>query len=262
MIPPVVLSNANWGPQVFEVDFNVCEALAAIDAEGLRIEHRTPRPEIYWFYYLRSAMAGLSHRLYGTRVHYNALHSWWPPRHIHADADYHLANALFNMDSALECFVFGINALGNGTDAAQFKDVTDERALRNVRPTNVIGPGLCPGYATYFPSLQAHWMASVDLIEAVVEYHDVTKHRHAGAGNGQMWQDPPPGFSDGLTEFGLVYLAPYAEIILGPEAKQPIGARTKDWRDERYSTLEKVMVDFKPLIETSLELAVADAKKL
>lgn len=245
-----------------EVNFDVAKALNAIDAEGLRIQSGFSGPDTYWFLYFRQAMGGLSSRLYGARLHYNFLHSWWPRRIVVADDDYHLANSLFNMDSAIECLVFGLNALGNAKDVAQFHDVADEAALKRVRASNIIGPRRCTGYETYFPSLQALWTARVDLIEAIIEYHDVTKHRHAKAGSGRFRCDAPAGFFDGISEVDKRLFSPWEEIILGPEAKKPWGARSKDWRVERYSTLEQIMVHFKPFIEESVELALSDAKTL
>jgi hypothetical protein len=257
-----IASGNHQGDAVFEVSFQVAETIQSIDAEGLRVQVAYSGPETYWFFNFRRAMSGFAQRLHGIQVHYNALHSWYPPRIVMNDADYHLANCLFNMDSALECLVFGLNALGNGKNVSQFLDITNPVSLKQIKPVNIVGKAPCQGYATYFPSLQQHWNQSIGLIEAIIEYHDVTKHRHAIAGSGQLRTDPPPGFFSDIPEPHRFLLTPYAELILGPEVKLPIGAKTKDWRFEPYATLEQVMTGFKPFSEASLTYALTDMKQL
>lgn len=248
---------------MMEVEFNVAGLLRAIDAEGLRVETARGAPtSSSWFFYLRVALQGLSGRLYGARLHYNAAHSWWPRRIVHSDLDYHISNCLFGLDSAIECLTFGLNALGNGADVSQFHDVTDEAALRRINPGNIIGQSPRPGYATFFPNFQAHWIAHKSLIEVIFEHHDVTKHRYAAFGSGTFRNDPPDGFFDGIAEDERFWVTPLEVIILGPEAKKPILTKRTDWQNEPYGSLEKAMAAFKPFIEESLRLALEDAKKI
>lgn len=251
---------------LYEVTFDISRYSDEVDKEAQRLQAGYTGLETYWLFYFRRGMQGVFGRLYGAAVHFNRLHSWFPPRLPMAEADYNLANALFNMDSAMECLVFSMNALGNGKDSAAFHDVTAEAALRRISPANIIGPNPLSGYRSHFPNVQDFWNANVDLIGAVTEYHDVTKHRHAEAGSGQFRLDAPDGFFESLgmdpDELTRARMAPSSVIILGPEAKKPLAARTQNWETSPLSTLDEVMSRFKPFIEGSLQQLVHDAKRL
>src|SRR2546426_1428341 len=80
-----------------------------------------------WFGDFRGGLYGMDHRLAAVNRHYLEVHTWIPvPRHI-ADAEYHLSSILFNMDSAIECFTFALNALGYSAFADEFRDITDPK---------------------------------------------------------------------------------------------------------------------------------------
>jgi hypothetical protein len=244
------------------IDFNVGDLFKEIDEEALRIQQGYTGPENHWFFSFRGAMHGLSSRLYGAKLHYNYLHSWLPFRQTMTDAEYHLANTLFNMDSSLECLVFALNALGTSQNVAHFFDITNKETLKKITSSNVIGKASLRGYDTYFPQFKACWSRNTTLINAIIEYHDVIKHRHALAGAGQLRSDPPPGLLDGIEENHRFTFPPFEEIILGPDTKKPLDQRYTNWQNEPYATLEQVMAGFKPLIEESLELVLNDIKFL
>jgi len=250
------------GVDVFTVAFEVGQLLDHIDGEGLRIAESYAGPENHWFFNFRRAIHGLASRLRGARLHYDALHSWFPPRITINDADYHVASALFNMDSAIECLVFALNAVGNGKEVSKFLDLTCSKSLRRITPAIVSGDKSCSGFADYFPRFTSHWEQSESVIESVLEYHDVSKHRHAVAGSGQLRTDPPPGFFIGIPAEHQFLMTPYAETILGPDAKLPMSERRNDWKNEPQATFEQLMSNFKPFIETALECALSDMRRL
>jgi hypothetical protein len=189
-----------------------------------------------WFGDFRGGLHALYARVYAVRKHYYEVHAWIPARRLLADAEYHLASIFFNMDSAIECFTFAINALGNCIAPAQFKNVTDPKALKAISPINILGDPVrnppvrpLPGYMTYFPTLQTLWDSRRDLIERVVAQHDVSKHRKTIFHGGQLRLDPPPGFHKALgiadETVGSVVYHPMAEIILDPDPKSPLQGR-------------------------------------
>jgi hypothetical protein len=99
------------------------------------------------------------------------------------DTDQRIAEIFFGMDSALECFVFALNAIGYLKSPSDFCDITTRNGLRQICPNNIasknahdkINPR--PGYGKYFPRVVACWSARSELICEVITYHDVSKHR-------------------------------------------------------------------------------------
>ena len=104
---------------------------------------------------------------------------------------------LFCMDSAIECFVFMLNALGHAVDRSGFRDISSDRDLRRISPDDILGANKPEraGYARLFPELQSHWKNKNDLIQLIFENHDVTKHRHQALVGGKYRLDPPEGFT-------------------------------------------------------------------
>jgi len=248
---------------MFEVSFDiraVFDFSRSIDAEVSRIDTGISAPAQYARYYCQSGISGLSSRLHGAGMHYNALHAWLPRRVMHRG--YHLSNALFNMASAIECFTFAMNAIGNAKDATQFRDVTDENSLYLIGPDDIIGEHSRSGYAMHFPLLHALWKANAGLIYTVFEYHGVSKCREVQDNGAEPRTDPPAGFFDDMHEDERRHFTPYAQIILGPDIKKPRGTRSKMWQHERYATLEQVMIDYKPFIEESMHVALIDTTAL
>jgi hypothetical protein len=217
-----------------------------------------------WFFSFRGGLFGLVSRLRGLIRHSRSLHKWSYSETIY-DHEHHVSVMLFCMDSALEHYVFMLNALGQAVDVSAFRDVGDDRALRGISPKDILGNGRDkprPGYQTIFPKVSTLWNNRVELIRMITENHDVTKHRHQAMVSGQVRQDPPEGFfhragmPDDLQH--RVFFSPMAEVFLGSHPKLPIG-QTPVEPTER-STLEKVEQEFHELINDSLLLAEKDAR--
>jgi hypothetical protein len=134
-----------------------------------------------WFFSFRAGLKGVRSRAQGRAEHIEALHSWIPYQTLEA-RERHLAGALFCMDSALECLVFALNALGHAVEPSAFRDVSSRRGLSKVSARDVLGhanENPLTGYAKYFPSFQGRWLRASELIELVCDNHDVSKHRQA-----------------------------------------------------------------------------------
>ena len=99
------------------------------------------------------------------------------PQQWAIETDQRIGEILFGMDSALECFVFAINAIGCMKFPGDFCDISTEKGLKQIRPDNMLGAKPQPGYAHHFPRINTHWGNHRDLIETVFLYHDVSKHR-------------------------------------------------------------------------------------
>jgi hypothetical protein len=126
------------------------------------------------------------------------------------------------MDSAIECLVFTLNALGYAANPDQFKNVTDKNELSQIAPWNIFGRArrnkveLVKGYNNYFPTFKKHWIENRDLIDKISEQHDVSKHRSTIFEGGTRRMDPPPGF---FKKFGIeddkgkqIPISPWAEL--------------------------------------------------
>jgi len=222
-----------------------------------------------WFNHFRGGRNGLFARVAGVQIHYNKVHSW-NLEIIPVPVEYHLSSILFNMDSAIECMVFSLNALGYIADSTQFYDVTDVRALRRINPYNILGrppkytKDFLSGYDTYFPNLKKYWQENRDLIQIISEQHDVSKHRTTIYKGGKINSKPPPGFFKKLgiendKEMQWLY-SPMEEIILIRQPKTP-------WRqreNEKYQPpplLETIAEEFCTFINTCGEKALKDAKR-
>src|SRR5437588_6529186 len=64
-----------------------------------------------WFGTFRGGRNGMESKIYGLQQHYSQVHAWLPMLRHRSELDYHCSTILFLMDSALECFVFALNAL-------------------------------------------------------------------------------------------------------------------------------------------------------
>lgn len=179
-----------------------------------------------WFNQFRGGLYGFNARVLGVQIHYEAVHSWLfiaSPRILYQMTEYHLSSILFNMDSAIECMVFALNALGYAANPGQFKDVTNENELRLIRPENISKESV-PGYDKYFPSLKKYWLENKDLIDKITEQHDVSKHRSSIFEGGRKRTDPPHGFFEMLgieDEAQRIIVSPFAEITLVSQPKTP-----------------------------------------
>jgi hypothetical protein len=189
-----------------------------------------------WFGEFRGGLYGFYARLYGVQIHYVEVHAWRPRIRFPADAEYHLTSILFQMDSAIECLTFALNALGWAVAPSGFRDVTDSKSLRSVSPSDVTG-GLAggrgvqplPGFASIFPRTQALWQSQALLLSRIRDLHDVSKHRQTIFVGGMARLDPPEGFFEALgvaDDVSRARLWPMAEIILKSDPKVPAVQRT------------------------------------
>lgn len=194
-----------------------------------------------WFSQFRGGLYGLYSRVLGVRIHYFRVHSWEFGIRDPSETEYHVSSTLFNMDSAIECTVFALNALGYIADSTKFLDVTNEKDLSKITPYNILGrpptytTGFVQGYNDYFPSLRSFWLDNLDLIRTIGEQHDVSKHRSTIYQGGRMRNDPPPGFFEklgiGEDKVKQSFFTPMEEILLSPEPKTP-------WRQRKRRTYE------------------------
>jgi hypothetical protein len=118
-----------------------------------------------------------------------------------------------------------------------------------------------PGYAKYFPSVQALWRSQKTLIQTVMHQHNVSKHRTSIFRRGKVRADPPAGLFEAL---GLkddprrFSIAPMEEIRLILDAKRSPATRGPVRVVEQLS-FEKVVRDFAELIESTGGEALKDA---
>ena len=220
-----------------------------------------------WFGCFRSGFKGMFARIHGVFLHFYEMHAWQLKCRDHRETEYQLASLFFNMDSTIECFIYALNGLGNAVAPQDFLDVTDDRALRRVAPRNILGDNSrapLPGYAKYFPKLQAHWQAHRDLLELVMEQHDVSKHRSRIYVGGKRRSDAPPGFYEaiGISEDSpdRFQFAPMEEIILMPAPKTPPSSHHHVQSYEDLHKLETIAESFCDFINKSGVLALDDAR--
>jgi hypothetical protein len=83
----------------------------------------------------------------------------------------------------------------------RFRDVADQKALRRITPSDILGlandvtpTALVTGYGAIYPSLQSFWITNRDLVFNIMDVHDVSKHRQTIYTGGKLRLDPPPGF--------------------------------------------------------------------
>lgn len=225
-----------------------------------------------WFYYFRSGIQGLEARLYGVALHFYEVHAWRPRIRSHTETEYNLSSILFNMDSAIECFVFAMNALGAAVEPKLFLDVSDYGKLTRIAPGNVLGkydnsgtqtrPPLL-GYEKYFPELQKYWQDQREFLDLITEQHDVSKHRSRILAGGSIRKDPPPGFFEQLgipDDRSLRHrFHPMEEIILNAQPKTPVTQR-KSIPFEQIANLEALADAFRRFTNETCMKALSDAK--
>ena len=189
----------------------------------------------------------------------------WHPNALLNSHERHIAIILFCMDSAFECTVFALNALGQARQPAGFRTVTDEGALRRISPRDVTGIAQTPpllGWLALFPQFQRHCVAHSALLTLIADNHDVTKHRQSGFSGGRLRSDPPQGFYErlGVPEGHPLrsHIAPMQEILIPLCPKLPMEARSSDLADCTH--LEQVIEDFRRFINEAVCLANSDAQ--
>jgi hypothetical protein len=226
-----------------------------------------------WFGNFRGGLYGFYARITGVQIHFRKVHSWDFSIKSPSIVEYHISSVFFNMDSAIECLIFALNALGYITDSTKFIDITDEKKLKRICPYNLIGRpptysnGFISGYDIYFPLLKKYWCESLNLIKLIIEQHDVSKHRSIIFRGGKVRDDPPSGFFEKLGINGdeikdkakQSNFEPMAEILIVPQLKIPRSKR-KTIKPEDIPKLEDIAEKFCTFINVSGTKALDDAK--
>lgn len=227
-------------------------------------------------------MDGLRARLLGVQIHYYQIHSWELieslvlattsysalESSIYQMTEYHFSTILFNMDSAIECLIFTLNALGYAANPDKFKNVTDKNELSQIALWNVFGRRneieLVKGYNKYFPTFKKYWIQNRNLLDKISEQHDVSKHRSTIFEGGTRRTDAPPRF---FNKFGIeedegkqIPISAWAEIPLTPQPKLPRRQR-KHVEYKHVDKLEDIAKKFERFINVSGVKALEDAKK-
>ena len=222
-----------------------------------------------WFGTFRGGLYGFYSRINGVRKHFYQVHAWIPTLCTPSDTEYHLSAILFNMDSAIECFTFALNALGNSVYDKEFRDITDSKSLKKISPTDVLGdpdrePPLKPmsGFTKYFPHTQKLWIDHRDLLNVIFENHDVSKHRETVYCGGKYRNDPPTGFFEALgiidkSGKSILY-TPMAEIILSSDPKTPRLNRQSTPVEDQI-LFEEIAFRFCYFINKTVAVATKDA---
>ena len=220
-----------------------------------------------WFNLFRGGLFGMYARLSGASLHYNEIHSWesenFKLRGIQM-TEYHLSSLFFNMESSIECMVFGVNALGYVVAPSKFLNITDTSQLRNISPQNIIGSSKRPGYEVYFPTFNELWKDwNERLIKKIAKQHNVSKHRSAIFFGGKTRSDPPVGFfkkrgiNNDISKSPLV--SPFEEILLNPDPTLVFRDQIQVSRDKMIK-LEDVGRDFLFFINECGKALILDAK--
>ena len=223
-----------------------------------------------WFGNFRGGLYGFYARLHGLTVLYEAVHAWLPTLRTPRETEYHLASIFFNLDSAVECLTFALNALGYAARPSAFRDISDEQALRQISPKDLSGdllmiPPRLPlaGYKAIFPNVQALWQSERVLLDRIVEQHDVSKHRQTIYHGGRARDDPPSGFYQSLGIIDNIVAQtlckPMAEILLQNDPKLPRELRPSVPPGSRVA-LETLAVEFVAFIQKTGVAALTDAR--
>ncbi len=216
-----------------------------------------------WFGHFRGGLYGHYSRLTGVSIHYANMHQWLPVPQMLL-CEYNLASFFFNADSALECLVYALNALGYAAEPALFCDITKASKLKNIAPRNIVGDKRnkpLAGYKKYFPLVQHEWARNEAFLKKFVDLHDVSKHRRTIYQGGMARSDTPPGFFEGLgiTDKSMqAVFAPAKEVILMFDPKlegKPLSSRRED-----YEKLEDIAPSYCKFINKISKLAAKDAK--
>jgi hypothetical protein len=222
-----------------------------------------------WFGTFRGGLFGFDARIFGIKTHFRLVHSWVPEVRHPTETEYHIASLFFGMDSAIECFVFMLNALGHAAMPSGFWDVADSSTLTKVAPKDILGPRdsqkpVRSGYSALFPNLQAHWISNRELVFTLMDLHDVSKHRQTIYTGGQLRLDPPPqGFFE---SFGVqndtikqMLLTPHSKILVKSDPKGQKANPTPTTYYDR-PVVETLVENFRSFIEQSCILARDEAR--
>jgi hypothetical protein len=218
-----------------------------------------------WFYSFRGGLNGFHARMAGAEHHYALMHAWLPQPRSPKETEYHLAAFFFHIDSAIECLVFALNALGYAVKKSSFRDIGDASSLRRIGPPDLLGDpkrGVkqLKGYTELYPNTVALWASSRPLLELVFEQHNVSKHRHMIYEGGSMRTDAPPDFWENLDikEEDRRHFFPVRDVILGNDLRKPLEKR-KAQKVEEFIYLEDIADEFFSLISEVGRLILDDS---
>jgi len=250
------------------VDFNITD-FYQIDNRVLQLHQIQYLGNLNdWFGNWRGGLFGFYNRLYGVKVSYDILHAWLPSPDS-TNVEQHLASCFFNMDSSIECLTFALNSLGYAIANNDFCDISGGNKLKRISPKNIIGDKNdknlinkpLPGYKKYFPTLEKLWRDKIQLIEIIMEQHDVSKHRETIFEGGKCRLDAPINFYETLGVSNEPAIRsrfwPMAEIILRNNPKMPrIQRKPQEISDFKY--LEDLMLEYSDFIEKTGEYLLRD----
>jgi hypothetical protein len=244
------------------LDFN-CISVEEIDSIALKA------CQIYnyenlnnWFLTFRMGKIGFYSKLFGIRRHFREMHLWEQPNDQVA-LEYHIASVFFHMDSAIECFVFMLNALGYGIEPPLFRNINNEKELRNIFPKNITGihkKDLVEGYNKYFPNLKNFMVSDRSLMEIIANHHDISKHRKSIFAGGKREVDSVKRLAE-LTSLSIeevVMATPFKEIIMESDPKKIRNLESNKLNEP--DKLEEIVVNFCNFINGCTLQALEDAK--
>lgn len=213
----------------------------------------------YWNTYFTRAIDVIKARILGLKHHYAIIQSIGNKvidsdinKYDFIELDHHLSDILFNLDSAIECFVFSLNAIGYGAmDCNSFISIEDEKKLKKIKPDNIFIEDNNNHYKKYFSNLVNYWLENPlhkfhvtpkQLWKSIRDNHDVSKHRsrlcHMVSG------------SDNETD-----------IHLDQYPKKPLIEEVKFEYDFYPWSLIDHLKEFVPFFNKSMSLAVKDIEK-
>jgi hypothetical protein len=216
-----------------------------------------------WFLAFRLATSGFITRRAGAEAAFRTLTEWLPGMPLR-NHEHELALCLFNMDSALECWVFALNAIGYGVRPTAFLDMTSDSQLKRISPDNIFGKptNRVAGYDVVFPTVAAVWRARESMIRIIIDNHDVSKHRYANFWGGQMRSDPPPEILHALGVASASQLplpmVPMQQVLLPREPKLAFQNRSGDlahWID-----LVDLKKEFDAVMDHTTEVVLSDLR--
>jgi hypothetical protein len=218
-----------------------------------------------WFLNFRGGLNGIRSRCSGMQFHRRFVYEW-EIGPLYNNIEHHCSSMLFCMDSAVECMVYGLNALGQAVAPTGFRSISDSKALRLISPKDVTGLGTTAplaGWAQVFPNFQKHFSASSAFLAQLVDNHDVSKHRRHSFSGGTVRNDPPAGFYErlglGPRDPRRTLIAPMATVLIPKEPKLPTDSQPSDLA--AWTTLESLLTDFEAFIQEGLRLANDDAHR-
>ncbi len=218
-----------------------------------------------WFGCFRGGLYGFYARLFGVAFHFEDVHTWYPAVRTSSvkRVEYHSSSFFFHAESAIECLVFSLNALGYCAEPSAFVNISKDTNLREIKRNNVVGATKVAGYKKYFPRLQLLWTENIGFLNSIRDHANVSKHRQRKFGSGEVRNDPPVGFFEHLklspASSDAVLLRPYKTILLDPEPTLRL-SRPRDIPLEEIPTLEQLAPEYADFINKTAELALSDAR--